>query len=260
MRGPRKSKPVGVLTKTLRIVDLLQDSRSPVSLHEISSQAGINKSTALRLLAHLEGEKYLRRDEKGGYSLGPKLLRLGRDYNVQAPLREIARESLWELWRVTHETVNLAVLDGVDVVYIDCLESPHDFRLASNSGTRAVLHRTALGKALLAYQPSEQCERLIKSLRFQAFTPNTITSACALSRELSSIRRSGFAVDNEESVLGLRCIAAPILDRKGIAAAALSISGPASRITPQKTPSLGDAVMSAAHEVSVRIISQPAVA
>ena len=260
MLGPRKSKPVGVLTKALRIVDLLQDSRSPVSLHEISTQAGINKSTALRLLAHLEGEKYLRRNEKGGYSLGPKLLRLGSDYNVQAPLRELARESLWELWRVTQETVNLAVLDGLDVVYIDCLESPHDFRLVSNSGTRAVLYRTALGKALLAFQPSEQRERLIKSLRFQAFTPHTLTSALELSRDLGSIRQSGYAVDNEESVLGLRCIAAPILDRRGIAMAAISISGPTSRISPQKTPTLGEAVRTAAHEVSVRIVTHPAVA
>lgn len=260
MRALRKSKPVGVLTKTLRIIDLLRDSHSPVSLHEISSQAGINKSTALRLLAHLEREKYLRRDEKGGYSLGPQLLELGSDYKVQAPLREIARESLWELWRVTHETVNLAVLDGPDVVYIDCLESPHDFRLVSNSGMRAALYRTALGKALLAYQPSEHCERIIKSLRFHPFTPNTITSMPALSRELGSVRRSGYAVDNEESVLGLRCIAAPILNGKGIAVAAISISGPASRITPQETPALGEAVRTAAQEISARIILRPALA
>jgi DNA-binding IclR family transcriptional regulator len=260
MRGPRKTKPVGVLTKALRVVDLLQDSRSPLSLHEISIQAGINKSTALRLLAHLEGEKYLRRDERGGYILGPKFLRLGSHYNVQAPLREMAHESLWELWRITQETVNLAVLDGFDVVYIDCLESPHDLRQVSNVGMRAVLYRTALGKALLAFHPAEQCERLIKSLRFETFTPHTVTSAFELDRDLNSIRQSGFAVDNEESVVGLRCIAAPILDTRGIAVAAISISGPTSRITPQKTPMLGEAVKAAAREVSGRIVSQPAVA
>jgi len=260
MRATRKTKPVGVLTKALRVVDLLQDSRSPLSLHEISIQAGINKSTALRLLAHLEGESYLRRDEKGGYSLGPKLLRLGSDYNVQAPLREMARESLWELWRVTQETVNLAVLDGLDVVYIDCLESPHDLRLVSNVGMRAALYRTALGKALLAFQPALQSERLIKSLHFQTFTPHTVSSAFELIRELNSIRQSGFAVDNEESVMGLRCIAAPILDAREIAVAAISISGPTSRITPQKTPMLGDAVKAAAGEVSAQIVSQSAVA
>ena len=260
MRRPRKTKPVGVLTKALRVVDLLQDSRSPLSLHDISIQAGINKSTALRLLAHLEGEKYLRRDERGAYSLGPKFLRLGSDYNVQAPLRETARESLWELWRISQETVNLAVLDGLDVVYIDCLESQHDLRLVSNVGMRAVLYRTALGKALLAFQPAERCERIIKSFRFEMFTPHTVTSAFELTRELNSIRESGFAVDNEESVLGLRCIAAPILDTREIAVAAISISGPTSRITPQKTPTLGEAVKAAAREVSAQIVSQPAVA
>ena len=168
----------------------------------------------------------MQRDEKGGYTLGAKLLQMGSDYNVQAPLREMARESLWELWRVTKETVNLAVLDGVEVVYIDCLESPHDFRLVSNGGMRAVLNRTALGKALLAFQPPEHRERLIKSLHFQAFTPHTLTSAEELSKELTPIRQSCYAVDNEESVLGLRCIAAPILDKRGNAVAAISISGP----------------------------------
>jgi DNA-binding IclR family transcriptional regulator len=260
MRGPRKSKPVGVLTKALRIVDLLRDARSPIALHDISTQAGINKSTALRLLAHLEGENYIRRDEKGGYSLGHKLLQMGSDYNVQAPLREMARESLWELWRVTQETVNLAVLDGLDVVYIDCLESPHDFRMVSNRGMRAVLHRTALGKALLAFQPPEHRERLIKSLHFEAFTPNSLMSAEELSKELITIRQSCYAVDDEESVLGLRCIAAPVLDKKGNAVAAISISGPSSRITPQKTAALGKAVKTAAYEISERIVAQPAVA
>jgi DNA-binding IclR family transcriptional regulator len=258
MREPRKSKPVGVLTKTLRIIDLLQDSRSPLSLHEISVQTRINKSTAFRLLTHLEGEEYLRRDDKGEYGLGPKLLRMGSDDRVQAPLREIARESLWELWRVTQETVNLAVLDGLDVVYIDCLESPHDFRLVRNVGMRAIVYRTALGKALLAFLPREQCDMIVRSLRFQAFTPHTLTSAEQLTHELNTIRKAVYAVDSEESVLGLRCIAAPIVDKRGIAVAAVSISGPTSRITAEKTAAFANVVKTAAREISLRIGSQPA--
>lgn len=255
MRGPRKSKPVGVLSKTLRIIDLLQDSSAPLTLQEISARARSNKSTALRLLAHLEREKYLRRDDRGGYTLGSKLLRLGSNYSVQAPLREIARESLWELWRATQETVNLAVLDGLDVVYIDCLESPHDFRLVSNVGVRAILYRTALGKALVAFMSPKQRELIVKSLRFQAFTPHTLRSAEQLRQELDAVRQLGYAVDNEESTLGLRCIAAPILDERGVAVAAVSISGPSSRISAQKTATLGGVVRAAAQEISVRIAS-----
>jgi IclR family KDG regulon transcriptional repressor len=237
---------------------LLQDSGAPLTLQEVSTQSRINKSTAFRLLSHLEREHYLGRDDKGAYSLGPNLLRLGSKYKVQAPLREAARESLWELWRATQETVNLAVLDGLDVVYIDCLESPHGFRLVSNVGTRAVLYRTALGKALGAYLPPEQCEQIVKSLKFQAFTPHTLTSAAQLSRAFETVRHAGFAVDNEESVLGLRCIAAPILDGRRIAVAAVSISGPASRITAQRTATLGDVVKSVAQEISSRVASLPA--
>ena len=176
---------------------------------------------------------------------------------MQAPLRERAREALWELWRVTQETVNLAVLDGLEVVYIDCLESPHDFRLVSNVGMRAVLYRTALGKAIVAFLPPEQRELLVKSLRFQAFTPHTLTSPEQLNRELNAIHKSAYAVDNEESVLGVRCIAAPIMDSKGIAVAAISISGPTSRITTQKTASLGNVVKATAREIALRIVSPP---
>ncbi len=123
---------------------------------------------------------------------------------------------------------------------------------------RAILHRTALGKAMLAFLPPDQREMIVRTLRFQVFTPNTITSAAQLTRELNVIHKAGYAVDNEESVLGLRCIAAPIVDKRGIAVAAVSISGPTSRITPQKTASLGNVVKSAAQEISRRIVSHPA--
>jgi DNA-binding IclR family transcriptional regulator len=262
VRGQKKSKPVGVLGKTFRIIDLLQDSSASLTLQEISTQTRINKSTALRLLAHLDQEKYLSRDDKGGYTLGPKLLQMGNKFYAQAPLREIARESLWELWRATQETVNLAVLDGLNVVYVDCLESPHDFRLVSNVGMRAVLYRTALGKAIVAFLPVKQRELIVRSLRFQAFTPHTLTSAEQLNQELDDVHQLGYAVDNEESTMGLRCIAAPVLDPKGMAVAAISISGPASRITVQETGALGSLVKAAAQVVSVRVAShltQPSV-
>ena len=142
--------------------------------------------------------------------------------------------------------------------HVDCLESPHDLRLVRNVGMRAILYRTALGKALVAFLPPEEREQLARTLRFQEFTPNTITSAEQLTRELNAIRKTGYAVDNEESVLGLRCIAAPIVDRKGIAVAAVSISGPTSRITSEKTAYLGNLVKSAAHEISLRIAFHPA--
>jgi len=253
MKRPRKAKPVGVLTKTFRILGLLQDSPNSMNLKEISEQSGINKSTALRLLAHLERERYVSRDEKGGYSPAANLLHLGGPSKIQGTLRRVARPYLWALWRTTQVTVNLAVLDGLEIVYLDCLESVHQFRLVAHVGMRAVLYRTALGKAMLAFLPTERREAILGSLTFEAFTPNTLASSEQLSSELERIRALGYAVDNEESHLGLRCIAAPILDPSREPLAAISVSGPTGRVTSETVRGLGTAVKQAAGGVTARV-------
>lgn len=252
---PKKSKPVGVLTKAFRILALLQNSHSPMNLKEISAQSGINKSTALRLLAHLEREKYVSRDEKGDYSPGSSLVRVGGPSEFQETIRRIARPHLWELWRSTQETVNLAMLDGLEVVYLDCLESVHEFRLVAHIGMRAVLYRTALGKAMLAFLPAERREAILRSLTFQAFTPNTVVSAEQLRNELEQIRELGYAVDNEESHLGLRCVAAPVLGSSREAVAAISVSSTTGRLTLEKVSGLGAVVRQAAESVAARLTS-----
>ncbi len=245
MRRERKARPVGVLTKALQIMDLVRASSSPLTLHDINGVTGINKSTALRLLAHLETQQYLSRDVRGAYSSGPKL--------VEPRAQAAARRSLWELWQATGETANLGVLEGHDVLYLDCLESQNVFRLVAHIGTRAVFYRTSLGKAIVAFLPQEEQESFLKSTRFEPFTPNTITSRARLEEELGTIRKEGHAVDDEESVVGVRCVAAPILDSDGNAIAAVSIAGPASRGSEVRGKDLGAAVRATAQEISARL-------
>lgn len=252
MQRPKKTSPVGVLTKTFRIMDLIEASPVPLSLHEISSRTGINKSTALRFLAHLETEQYLSRDARGGYSIGRRLLRFAAGRNAQAHLREVARQSLWQVWRATQETVNLAVVEGYEVVYVDCLESPHDLRLVTNIGMRAEFYRTALGKAFVAFLPPARRRSLLGSTQFRAFTPKTLTTAEQLEKEFARIRRRGYAVDDEESMTGLRCAAAPVLDAAGNPIAAISVSGPASRVTPARIKDFAAPLKQAAREILLR--------
>src|SRR5246127_3785317 len=142
------SASVGVISKVLRILEALQGSSSGLALKAICDQTGINKSTAHRFLKHLERERYLLRTEAGAYLIGPRLSQLSARGNQEATLQAGARPMLWDLWKATHETVNLGVLDQGTVLYIDVIESPHEFRLASRVGTRRSLHGTALGKAL----------------------------------------------------------------------------------------------------------------
>src|SRR5436305_1569858 len=148
-----KSAPVGVVVKVLKILEAIHDAPAGLQLKQVAKQTAINKSTAYRFLAHLEGEGYLYRDDAGAYVIGPKLARLGSGINYEESLRKISRPILHKLWITTGETVNLSVLDGQEVLYLDVIESSHTFRLASQVGSRRPLYCTSLGKAAMAFLP-----------------------------------------------------------------------------------------------------------
>ena len=255
VRPPRKSKAaaVGVLTKVLRIFDALQHSPAGLRLKQISEQTRLNKSTAYRFLSHLEREGYLVREEHGVYMLGMRLFELASASNHESTLRRVATPMLREVLRVTGETVNLGVLHGISVVYLEVLESSHEFRMVSRVGAHQPIYATALGKALAAFLAAEKSERALATVEFQPFTPHTITNLAQFHEELRKIRERGFAVDNEELVLGVRCISAPVLNSAGEAIAAISVAGPTSRVSEGKILLFGTTVRDAAHAISVRI-------
>lgn len=250
---------VGVLTKVLRLFDVLQHNPSGMNLKQISEQTRLNKSTAYRFLSHLEREGYLVRDERGIYMLGMRLFELASASNHQSTLRKVAEPILRNVLKATGETVNLGVLDGVMVVYVAVLESTHEFRLVSRVGMHRPLYATALGKALAAFLPAGRREELLESIRFQPSTPNTAANTMQFEKELNGVRARGFAIDNEESYLGARCIAAPILNSAMEAEAAISVSGPISRVTIERIPDFAAALREAARSISTRIgFSAPA--
>lgn len=244
---------VGVLTKVLRLFDVLQHNPSGMNLKQISEQTRLNKSTAYRFLSHLEREGYLVRDERGIYMLGMRLFELASASNHQSTLQKVAQPILRNLLKTTGETVNLGVLDGVMVAYVDVLESTHEFRLVSRMGMRRPLYATALGKALAAFLAPSRREELLGSIRFQPSTPNTTTSLAQFQKELDRVHERGFAIDNEESYLGARCIAAPILNSVMEAEAAISVSGPTSRVTKDRIPAFAAALREAARSIATRI-------
>ena len=249
-----KSAPVGVIGKVLRLLELLDRSPAGLQLKDIAAQTGINKSTAHRFLAHLESEGYLFRDGRGTYMLGPKLVRLGSGVNFQATLCRLCRPTLENLWKVTGETVNLAVQDGVDILYLDVLESLYTFRLVSQVGMRRPLYATSLGKAILANMADRQrMEDLFAAMHFESTTPKTVTSIARLKKDLSVIAQRGFALDDEEAVTGARCVGAAILDADGKVVAGISVSGPVVRVSRERLPLFSSAVCAAAREISGRL-------
>ncbi len=251
-----KSAPVGVVSKVLRILETLDASPSGLQLRQIARETNIHKSTAYRFLAHLEREGYLFRDEAGAYIVGPKLANLGAGVAYHATLRRVSRNAMQKIWKATQETVNLGVVDGLDVLYLDVIESAHLFRMGSLVGMRRPLNCTALGKAMLAYLPREQKEEMFSSLTFERLTAHTISNLPRFRKEIARIAQQGYAVDEQETELGARCVASPIFDASGRVAAAVSVSGPTTRITRAKVQPLAALLAKTLREISQRLESR----
>jgi DNA-binding IclR family transcriptional regulator len=249
---PRESKsaPVGVVTKVLRILETLHEAPAGLQLKDVAQQTAINKSTAYRFLAHLEHEGYVFRDSSGAYAIGVRLARLALGTSYQTTLRKISRPILQQLWRATGETVNLAVMDGREVLYLDVMESSHTFRLVSQVGIRRPVYCTALGKVMLAFIPEEEQQYFFQGMSFERFTPHTLKNTAQLRKEFVAIRQRGYSIDNEEAYLGSRCIGAPIFEASGKIAAAVSVSGPTTRVTRERVSTFAAAARSAARAVS----------
>jgi len=248
-----KSAPVGVVGKVLRILEALDAAPTGLQLREISQQTSLNKSTAYRFVAHLESEGYLFRDDSGAYIVGPKLARLGAGIAYHATLRKISRPVLTLLSKETTETVNLAVLDGHEVLYLEVLESSHSFRMASQPGMHRPPNCTALGKVLLAFLPSEQRDEILPMLTFERATPRTIPSLARFRKELVRVVQQGYAMDDQETDMGARCVAAPVVDESGKVVAAISVSGPITRMSRDRIQAFAGATRKAARTISARL-------
>jgi len=204
-----------------------------LGVSELARRAQLSKSTAFRVLGMLERNGVVERVGTN-YRLGARLHELGRA--VYAPGHERIRDLLTpfviDLYELTRETVHLATLHGTEVVYLAKLYGHRPVPSPSRIGGRLPAHCTAVGKALLAYDPDAAAAALCVPLR--RFTAHTITDPVMLAAELDTIRREGIAFDNEESQLGLNCVAAPVISPRGRVVAALSIAGPRGRIDTRR--------------------------
>ena len=248
-----KSAPVGVITKVLHLLELLDQSPDGLGLKDLAGRSRINKSTTHRFLSHLVSSGYLFRNDQGIYMIGPKLSRLGAGASSQRTLSKICRPILENLRRVTTETVNLAVLDGFEVLYIDILETSHTFRLVSEIGSRRPFYCTSLGKAIAANMDEQAQESLFASVAIRQVTPSTITNLAQLRQQLGHIRQQGFSIEEEEAVVGVRCLGAVIRGSDGKVVGAISISGPTARIKNEDLDFLAKEICKASREISRRL-------
>jgi IclR family acetate operon transcriptional repressor len=247
------------VSRTLAILEVLGHGDRSQALAEIAASAGLPKSTVHRLLATLAHEGYVRQDETTNqYSLSAKVLDLASSYLASLDLRDVARPILTELWQRSNETVHMALLDEGEVMYIEKLESAQTIRMSSQVGRRAPAHCTSLGKAMLAFLPPPELDRVLERHGLRRYTENTIVERAALESELAAIRLRGAAFDNEEHEPLVRCVAAPIRGSTGAVVGAASVSAPAFRMTPERQREIEPWVKAATQEISRRLGYVPA--
>ena len=200
---------------------------------ELAKELDLNRSTVHRMLHTLQLLGYVAKHPDGYYRLTFHVFEIGNSVLHSHGLIDAARRSLLQLSHDTGYTVNHAVLYEAETLYIDKASPPSHLQLDRSIGETEPLHCTSLGKTLLAYQPEVEQSRLLDTIELTSCTPNTITERSRLEDELSQVRRNGYAVDDRELALELRCVAAPVLDDKGNLISAVSISGPADKLLPE---------------------------
>lgn len=243
-----------VLDRVVRILECFGPERTDLRLVEIAEVTGLHKSTLYRLLEAMRAHRLLGFDaESGRYHPGLKLFEIGSLAAGRFHLERHAHPTLEHLATVSGETAHLCVLDGSEVIYIAKVECTRTLRIPSAVGQRNPAYCTGVGKAILAFLSPQQIESHISSTPLKAFTRKTITSASELKANLRQIAARGYAIDDQEREEGVRCVAAPVRDHTGAVVAAISIAGPATRVTKERIAELARLVLAAADEISAAL-------
>jgi DNA-binding IclR family transcriptional regulator len=248
--------------RVLDIIDLLVGEPEGLTFTALQQRLGLPKSSLYELLSVLADRRYIElapgsQDEarplRRAYLIGIRAWEAGQAYTQQHQLAAVARPVMEGVVRAINETVQLAVLDGLENVYLAKVDCSHPVRLQSEVGRRLHAHGTGLGKALLAFLPPDELRARLAGAALPAFTPGTITDAGQLLAELERVRARGYAVDDQEYTPGLQCVAVPIFDHLGRAAAALSVSIPTIRGGPRALAAGLQLIAAGSLEISRRL-------
>lgn len=252
-RSVFKDAEASVIQSLDRAMALLKivAARNGLSLSEIAELSGQSASTAYRVLVTLQKHAMVEFDEANQlWRVGVESFRIGNAFLGRTNLVEQSRAAMHSVMTQTGETANLAIVDGLEVVFLSQVETHEPVRAFFPPGTKGPVHSSGIGKAILAFSPGERVEGVLKETRLARFTDKTITTEDGLRTELARIRERGWAVDDEERNVGMRCIAAPIFNAFGEAVAGLSISGPSVRISSDQDERFGALIKKAADGVT----------
>jgi IclR family acetate operon transcriptional repressor len=241
-----RSGGVQSLDRAFDLLERMADAGGEVGLSELAAGRGLPLPTIHRLLRTLLASGYVRQEANRRYALGPRLIRLGE--SASRLLGVWARPHLARLAEATGETANMALLDGDEVVYVAQMPSRHSMRIFTEVGRRVPPHATGVGKALLAGLPADRARSLLARTGMPAVTDRTFTEPGALLAELERVRSEGYALDDEEQEAGVRCLAVAVPGAPR--PAAISVSGPACRLTDAAAGALVPVLHAVAQELA----------
>ncbi len=222
---------VQVLQRAMGVLEVIGMNAEPVSLKSITEKVGLPKSTVYRILSNLESRGYVCCGNEGGYRLGLTFLTLGQKAERGFELKRLARPHMARLNQFTSESVHLGVLTKNRVMYVDSIDSPHSIRLVAQIGGNNSVHCTSLGKVLLITHSDEEIRQILAEVEMERRTHYTLVTPEAFLKEMEVVRRVGFGFDDRESGDDCFCIGAPIYNHLGQVLAAISVSGPVSRLS-----------------------------
>ena len=242
------------LVRGLNLLERLAATPGGLALSELAEEVELAPSTTHRLLQALQSQGFITQDnELGVWKIDVKTFRIGNSFLEARDFVATSRPFLRRLTAETGETANLGIRDGSTAVFLAQSESSQMMRMITRIGSRAPLHASGVGKALMAWLPDDEFERVLAERGLDRVMTNTLHPVDTLRSNLSEVRRQGFACDREEHAIGLHCVAACLHDEHGTPLAAISVSGPVARIPESRLLELGELVRSTAVEITARL-------
>jgi IclR family acetate operon transcriptional repressor len=250
---PPRTGGVQSVERAFEVLEIIASAGGTITLSDLAERAELPQPTIHRLVRTLLGMGYVRQLPDRRYALGPKLIRLGESAAQQ--LGAWSRPHLTQLVERTGETANIAVLDSDMAVYVAQVPSPHTMRMFTEVGRRVYPHCTGVGKALLMQLPNDAVRSLLDRTGMPASTENSHTTPDALIRDLELSRARGYTVDEGEQEVGVRCFAVPVADAPTLTA--LSVSGPAARITLKSATQIAPLLKQVARDLASEFDKEP---
>lgn len=245
------TEKVQSVERALSILEVLSDYNDGLGITEIGEGTGLHKSTVHRLLGTLIYKGYVIQDNiNNKYKLTMKIFELGNKKIKDADILKASTPYTKELMEKVNEVVHLVIRDGVDIVYIDKVEADNTIRMASTIGRRTPLYCTSVGKSMMAFMEDKEVDNIWNNTSILKLTEKTIIDLNELKKELKKVRELGYAEDDEENEIGVRCVGAPVFNHRGEVEGAISISGPTIRVTKDKVEEYGKEVRRIANLIS----------